>query len=217
MIQTTPTILVIEDEKDVRENIEDVLEFSDYHAIAAANGEQGLKLAQSQQPDLILCDIMMPKLDGYGVVKELRQNAKTAEIPVIFLTAKSEHADRRLGMEMGADDYLTKPFSTQDLLSAIAARLQRKKVYQSQVKEEKHKTKTVQKEAKKIQQDLDQRQQILDVKDKLLNNLIQELTSPISSINLALKMVEGAKTEEQRQQYIKILKEECQREIQLLN
>ncbi len=217
MTQTAPKILVIEDEDDVRENIEEVLELSDYQVITAAHGEQGVKLAQSQQPDLILCDIMMPKLDGYGVVKELRHNPETERIPVIFLTAKVDRSDQRLGMDLGADDYLTKPFSTKDILSAVESRLQRQKVYQSQVKAEQQKTQDLQKASKKIQHDLDKRQQMLDVKDQLLNNLIQELTSPISSINLALQMVKTAKTEAQRQQYIDILQEECQREIQLLN
>lgn len=217
MKSTAPKILVIEDEEDVRENIEDILELSEYQVIAAANGKIGLKSAQTRNPDLIVCDIMMPELDGYGVVKALRETPETENIPVIFLTAKVEHFDQRMGMELGADDYLTKPFLPQELLSAIEARLKRKAIYQSQVKVEQQKSKELQKEAQKIQLDLDKRQQMLEVKDQLLNNLIEELTSPISSINLALKMLKNAINEEQRQQYLGILQEECQKEIQLLN
>ncbi|MGB3402774.1 MAG: response regulator [Microcoleaceae cyanobacterium] len=214
---TTPKILVIEDEEDIRENIEDILELSEYQVFAAANGKIGLKSAQSHSPDLILCDIMMPELDGYGVVKALREQPTTEKIPVIFLTAKVEHSDRRMGMELGADDYLTKPFLPEELLKAIEARLKRQAMYQSQVQTEQQKTQDSQKEVQKIQLDLDKRQQMLDVKDQLLNNLIEELTSPISSINLALKMLKNASKEEQRQQYLSILQEECQKEIQLLN
>ncbi|MDY7020844.1 MAG: response regulator [Cyanobacteriota bacterium] len=217
MKQATPKILVIEDEDAVRDNIEEILELSDYQVMTAANGELGLEALQSYKPDLIICDVMMPELDGYGVVKSLRENPETSNIPVIFLTAKVERSDQRLGMNLGADDYLTKPFLPKELLGAVDARLQRQKIYQSQVQEEQQKTESVRKEADKIQLDLDKRQQMLDVKDQLLNNLIQELTSPISSINLALKMVSNAQTEEKRQHYIKILEEECQREIQLLN
>ncbi|MGB3532279.1 MAG: response regulator [Microcoleaceae cyanobacterium] len=217
MKSTAPKILVIEDEEDIRENIEDILELSEYQAIAAENGKIGLILALSHSPDLIICDIMMPELDGYGVVKALREQPETENIPVIFLTAKVEHSDRRMGMELGADDYLTKPFLPQELLKAIEVRLKRQAMYQSQIQTAQHQTKDSQKEAQKIQLDLDKRQQMLDVKDKLLNNLIEELTSPISSINLALKMLKTAPNEEQRQQYINILQEECQKEIQLLN
>jgi DNA-binding response OmpR family regulator len=217
MKSTTPKILVIEDEQDIRENIEDILELSEYQVLAAANGKMGLKSAQSQSPDLIVCDIMMPELDGYGVVKALREQPQTENIPVIFLTAKVEHSDQRMGMELGADDYLTKPFLPQELLKAIEARLKRQTIYQSQIKTEQQKSQELQKSAQKIQLDLDKRQQMLDVKDKLLNNLIEELTSPISSINLALNMLKNANNEGQRQQYLGILQEECQKEIKLLN
>ncbi|MEL7037412.1 MAG: response regulator [Cyanobacteria bacterium J06592_8] len=217
MKQATLKILVIEDDTDVRDNIEEILELSDYEVMTAANGRLGLEVVQSQKPDLIICDVMMPELDGYGVVKSLRENPETSNIPVIFLTAKVERSDQRIGMNLGADDYLTKPFLPKELLNAVDARLQRQKIYQSQVQEQQQKTEDVRKEADKIQLDLEKRQQMLDVKDKLLNNLIQELTSPISSINLALKMVNNAQTEDQRQHYINILQEECQREIQLLN
>ncbi|MBD2204678.1 EAL domain-containing response regulator [Calothrix sp. FACHB-1219] len=118
-------ILVIEDEELVRENILDLLEAEDFDTLAAANGKIGLNLALSEIPDLILCDMMMPELDGYGVLTTLRQDPSTATIPFIFLTAKSAKADFRQGMDMGADDYLTKPFTRAELLSAIVNRLEK--------------------------------------------------------------------------------------------
>ena len=116
-------ILVIEDEEQVRENLVDLLDAEDYEAIGAENGRVGVSRATGDLPDLILCDVMMPELDGYGVIDELRKNPETAAIPFIFLTAKAEKADRIKGMELGADNYLSKPFSREELLAAIAARL----------------------------------------------------------------------------------------------
>lgn len=120
-----PKILVIEDEESVRENLVDLLEAEDFEPIAAANGKIGIHLAISEIPDLILCDMMMPEVDGYGVLTALRQDPLTATIPFIFLTAKSAKADFRQGMDMGADDYLTKPFTRAELLSAIMNRLEK--------------------------------------------------------------------------------------------
>jgi EAL domain-containing protein (putative c-di-GMP-specific phosphodiesterase class I)/CheY-like chemotaxis protein len=116
-------ILVIEDEESVRENLLDLLEAENFQTIPAANGKIGLKLAISELPDLILCDMMMPEVDGYGVLTALRQEPITAIIPFIFLTAKSAKSDFRQGMDMGADDYLTKPFTRAELLSAIMNKL----------------------------------------------------------------------------------------------
>ncbi|MBD2436180.1 response regulator [Nostoc sp. FACHB-110] len=116
-------ILVIEDDISVRLNLVDLLYAENFNVITADNGYIGLQLAQTEIPDLIICDIMMPELDGYEVVKSLRQNPKTAIIPFIFLTAKSEKTDFRKGMELGADDYIVKPFSRTELLAAITCRL----------------------------------------------------------------------------------------------
>jgi EAL domain-containing protein (putative c-di-GMP-specific phosphodiesterase class I)/ActR/RegA family two-component response regulator len=120
-----PKILVIEDEESVRENLLDLLEAEDFETLAAANGKIGINLAVAEIPDLILCDMMMPEIDGYGVLTALRQDPLTATIPFIFLTAKSAKADFRQGMDMGADDYLTKPFTRAELLSAIMNRLEK--------------------------------------------------------------------------------------------
>jgi len=118
-------ILVIEDNDEVRENMAEILELSNYKVSAAANGKQGVEMALAQQPDLIVCDIMMPVLDGYGVLHLLSKHEETATIPFIFLTAKAEKADLRKGMEMGADDYLTKPFDGIELLNDVEIRLKK--------------------------------------------------------------------------------------------
>jgi EAL domain-containing protein (putative c-di-GMP-specific phosphodiesterase class I)/FixJ family two-component response regulator len=118
-------ILVIEDEPTVRELIADLLEAENFISICAQDGAAGLQLAQTEGPDLILCDIMMPELDGYGVLAALRQNLSTAAVPFIFLTAKADKPDVRRGMVLGADDYITKPFGRDELLDAIHARLKK--------------------------------------------------------------------------------------------
>lgn len=118
-------ILVIEDEELIRENIIELLNEEKFTTLGAENGEIGLQLAQSEKPDLVLCDIMMPKMNGYRVLKLLRQNPETAAIPFIFLTAKSTMPDWRVGMNLGADDYLIKPLTSKELLRAIHARLEK--------------------------------------------------------------------------------------------
>ena len=117
------TILVIEDEEYIRENIVEMLEVEDYNVFAAENGKVGVDLAQKTLPDLILCDVMMPELDGYYVLSELRSNSATQTIPLIFLTAKTTREDMRLGMDLGADDYLTKPFTRDELLGTVTTRI----------------------------------------------------------------------------------------------
>lgn len=118
-------ILVIEDNPEIISNVVDFLEAEDFETLSAENGRLGLELAFSHRVDLILCDVMMPELDGYGVLSALRQNPATANVPFVFLTAKGERQDLRVGMNLGADDYLIKPFTPDELLEAIAARLER--------------------------------------------------------------------------------------------
>ncbi|MCT7960263.1 EAL domain-containing protein [Laspinema sp. D1] len=123
-------ILVIEDEESVRCNIIELLEEEDFEVIAAENGELGVIRAKNEVPDLILCDVMMPQLDGYAVLAELREDLSTGTIPFIFLTARSSRQDWRQGMELGADDYLIKPFTREELLVAIATRLKKSRTIQ---------------------------------------------------------------------------------------
>ena len=122
-------ILVIEDEPQIRANIQEVLELGHFSVITAERGQTGLKLAEEVQPDLIICDIMMPGMDGYAVLNALRQQPAIAQIPLIFLTARSDRTDIRRGMELGADDYLSKPFEPTELLHAVAARLKRQSAF----------------------------------------------------------------------------------------
>jgi DNA-binding NarL/FixJ family response regulator len=118
-------ILVIEDEPEMRRNITALLRYHHYEPIAAENGRVGIAAARREHPDLILCDVMMPELDGFGVLQALQADAALARIPFIFLTAKGEKDDLRSGMDLGADDYLTKPVANLDLVRAIEVRLRR--------------------------------------------------------------------------------------------
>ena len=121
-------ILIIEDDKIMRENTAEILELANFEVTTAHNGKIGASTARDLKPDLIICDIMMPELDGYGVLHILSKDPKTASIPFIFLTAKAEKSEVRKGMELGADDYLTKPFEDTDLLNAIEARLKKSEI-----------------------------------------------------------------------------------------
>ena len=123
-------ILLIEDNKDVRENTAEILSMAQYDVVTAKNGKDGVEMATTIKPDLIICDIMMPVLDGYGVLHLLSKNDSTSSIPFIFLTAKAERTDFRKGMEMGADDYITKPFDDIELLNAIERRLHKNEILQ---------------------------------------------------------------------------------------
>ncbi len=118
-------ILIIEDNDEVRENLAEILSLSGYQTIEAEDGTIGVELAQLEEPNLILCDVMMPKLDGYGVLKILREKAETADTPFVFLTAKTEKGDFRRGMNLGADDYIQKPFFKDELLRVIEVRLRK--------------------------------------------------------------------------------------------
>ncbi len=121
-------ILIIEDNEDVRENTAEILQLAQYEVITAENGKIGVALAQKEKPDLIICDITMPVLDGHGTLYLLSKNEETSSIPFIFLTAKAERSEIRKGMEMGADDYLTKPFDDIELLNAIESRLNKNEI-----------------------------------------------------------------------------------------
>jgi DNA-binding NarL/FixJ family response regulator len=126
-------ILVIEDEPEMRRNITALLRYYNYDPVAAENGREGIEMARSENPDLILCDVMMPELDGYGVLQALQSDSALARIPFIYLTAKGEKDDLRCGMNLGADDYLTKPVVNADLIRAVETRLRRS---EQQVKRE---------------------------------------------------------------------------------
>ena len=118
-------ILVIEDEAPIRDKIVAVLKYENYDVIHAPNGREGVDSARENRPDLIICDVLMPDMNGYGALEALREDPDTSDIPVIFLTAAASRADMRKGMELGADDYITKPYTVEELLVAVRTRLER--------------------------------------------------------------------------------------------
>lgn len=129
------TILVIEDDPLIRESIQDVLALEGYQTVAASDGLVGLQRATERLPDLILCDVAMPEMNGYEVLQQLRQNSSTRTIPFVFLTARTGRADLRQGMNLGADDYVTKPCSAADLLEAITSQFQKQSTVKKQMEE----------------------------------------------------------------------------------
>jgi DNA-binding NarL/FixJ family response regulator len=118
-------ILIIEDDRQTRENLATILEMEGYQPCPACSGQEGLALATTEKPDLVLCDVSMPDLDGYDVLRCLRKDARNAALPFIFLTGRGERNDLRTGMNLGADDYLVKPVTATELLTAVAARIER--------------------------------------------------------------------------------------------
>jgi CRP/FNR family transcriptional regulator, polysaccharide utilization system transcription regulator len=127
-------ILLIEDNQEIRENTAEILSLANYQVLEAEHGKAGVELAKKEKPDLIICDIMMPQLDGYGVLHMLSKNPETSSIPFIFLTAKSEKEDFRKGMNLGADDYLIKPFDDLELLDAVEMRLKKSQILKADFK-----------------------------------------------------------------------------------
>lgn len=128
-------ILIIEDQAPMRRNVALMLQMEGYETCVAENGRVGVEVARKEKPDLVLCDVMMPELDGYGVVQALRQDPAFATTPFIFLTAKSDKGDVRIGMNFGADDYLTKPVVRDDLLAAVQTRLSRSGAIQQRLED----------------------------------------------------------------------------------
>jgi len=132
-------ILILEDDENVRLPLLDLLEAENYEVLSASDGRSGVDLARKEKPDLVLSDIMMPELDGYGVFEALQKDPLTAVIPFIFLTAKTDQSDIREGLGLGADDYITKPFDQEDLLDSIQTRLQKyQRISEAAVKADNH-------------------------------------------------------------------------------
>jgi DNA-binding response OmpR family regulator/two-component sensor histidine kinase len=127
-------ILIVEDDIEVRENLVEVLELNNYSVLQAQNGLDALEVLKTTIPDLVISDVMMPKMDGHDLIKIMQKNLHTSTVPFIFLTAKSNSVDMREGMTLGADDYITKPYDTNDLLNAIKTRIRKKKLFEEKVK-----------------------------------------------------------------------------------
>jgi DNA-binding response OmpR family regulator len=202
-------ILVIEDEQDVRNNLVDILELSSMKAIAAPNGAVGLEMARQEKPDLIICDVMMPELDGYSLIEQLRQDEATAMIPFIFLTAMANRNDQRQGMELGADDYLTKPFTPTELLKAIDSRLQKQKLVAQRYEAERDR-------AKQYLRQIEDNENISATQEQVIKRLVEELRNPLSNINMAVQMLEKASSDAERDRYLAVLRKECAKEIEVL-
>lgn len=202
-------ILVIEDEALVRANILELLEAEDFDVVGAENGFIGALWAQQHLPDLIICDVMMPEVSGYEVIKALRQEQMTATIPFIFLTAMADKADIRQGMELGADDYLTKPFTIGELLGAIASRFAKQQAVMQQYTVE-------HKRAEALQQKVMELQQIAEVKDKLLQQIQQNLHSAVPKLNIAVHMLKNLEPGVQRDRCLAILQTACNEEITMI-
>ncbi|MBW4421393.1 MAG: response regulator [Myxacorys californica WJT36-NPBG1] len=188
------TILVIEDEQAVRESILDLLEAEGFHSIGGENGTVGVNLAHEYHPDLILCDIQMPELDGYGVLTNLRQSSDTASIPFIFLSARTTKVDIRQGMELGADDYLTKPCTAVELLGAISGRLAKHQALLQRYSQLGRPAVANQRDRSELSQ-APEAIQTSGTRDGLLNHFYQELRNPLSSINMALHLLKSAANE----------------------
>lgn len=193
------TILVIEDEAFLREEISELLELEGFQAASAANGLVGVQMAKELLPDLIICDVMMPELNGHGVLTQLRQEPHTALIPFIFLTARNAAEDFRQGMKLGADDYIIKPFKRTDLLEAIATRL------------------TKQNLISQLQQKIETLNQSNLEKDDFLNTASHELRNPATNILMAIQMLKKAPTKERLQRYLEVLQAESNRELELID
>jgi two-component system, OmpR family, alkaline phosphatase synthesis response regulator PhoP len=203
-------ILIIEDTEDVRENIQEILELENFKTIVAENGRIGVDLAMKEYPDLIISDISMPEMDGYQVLATLRNHPETAITPFIFLTAQSIHQDRRQGMELGANDYLTKPFTCDELLNAVRTQLERSEIV---MKHYFNRHQEYQNFNKKIQN----LQTFNQTKDRIFSSFTTELRQTVTKINLALTTVQSLPDGAIRDRHLEILRAECQQEIKLLN
>ena len=192
-------VLVIEDEDVLRTNIADILEVNGFEVSQAENGQVGIERARRDRPDLIICDVMMPEVDGHEVLATLRQEPETALTSFIFLTAKATVGDVRHGMNLGADDYLTKPFTQAQLLEAIAARLSKHQAVQ------------------KLRREIEKLAQSNDLKEQFLGAASEELRGPLTNISMAVEMLRKAPSIEKVQRYVDMLRSECDRELRLIN
>ena len=188
------TILIIEDETDIRKTLQDILELNGHTVLAAADGAEGVKLA-GQHPDLILCDIGLPGIDGYQVIQEIQQQPQVRDVPFIFLTARAGREDQRRGMALGADDYVTKPFTERELLDVIAARMRRQHTVRS-----------------RLEQLLKERQH------EMFADWSHELMTPMSAVLGALQLLESeietVKPEEMKE-LLQLVREGAERQHRL--
>ncbi|WP_019505824.1 response regulator transcription factor [Pleurocapsa sp. PCC 7319] len=197
-------ILVIEDELFVRENIVELLEAEDFAVFSTENGILGILWAQENIPDLVICDVMMPEMNGYEVLSEMRELPMTSLTPFIFLTAMSDKGDIRQGMELGADDYLTKPFTREELLGAIHTRLAKQEKLRQQYDREHQRAEILEQRVKELEQ--------LQIKEEISHEYHEALLKINTAVNLIKKIQPGQK----RDRNLRIIQETCAKEISLL-
>ncbi len=193
------TILVIEDEDSVRSNMLELLEAEGFMPLGAGGGREGLSLARQRHPDLILCDVMMADLDGYGVLAGLQEQPDTATIPFVFVTAKTARGDWRQGMQLGADDYLTKPFTGRELLDVVTVRIGKRA------------------QVNRLQSQIKAMEKLNLLKDDLISTVSHDLRTPLMNMKMAIEMLRVSQDDAQRDKYLEILRNECLRETELVN
>lgn len=196
-------ILVIEDDLEIRTNLLELLTLEGYSVVSAEDGMTGLLGALEQKPDLILCDVMMPELNGYDVLEAVRQEPEIATVPFIFLTALADKADIRQGMNLGADDYLTKPFTRTEVLEAINIRLARQAAASRQAQ--------MQQRQPHLQEFLTEAQQ------ELLSDLREQFKENIAKLGIATQILKQMEDSENRERSLALLQSVCAAEIKLLN
>ncbi|MDV3349892.1 response regulator [Leptothoe sp. LEGE 181152] len=197
-------ILVIEDEVEIRSNLLELLTLEGYNVVGADNGMTGLLGAFEHLPDLIICDVMMPELDGYDVLRALRQEPKTIATPFIFLTALANKGDVRQGMVLGADDYLTKPFTRSDVLTAIKSRLQKQAASQAQLL--------------KLQQEIQLfREGLSGNQVELLTNIRQHMKEAATKLEIVVNILKALPPSEQRERSIALVQNVCASDIKILS
>ncbi|HHP7229951.1 MAG TPA: response regulator transcription factor [Xenococcaceae cyanobacterium] len=205
------TILVIEDEKTTLNSLVEFLISEGFEAIGAENGREGIELAQKYLPALIICDIIMPDLDGYDVLTYLQQDAETAAIPFIFLTATTDSSSFRLGMEMGADDYLRKPVTSAELRAAIASRLRKQEATiqnyclpETDTKEE-------------LQNKLEQLASYSKAQSSLLQYLVKEVQPTIAQLNQEIREIKQTTIDSEQQMHLDHMEQEFTRLLGVIN
>lgn len=204
-------ILVIEDELEIRANLLELLEMEGYSAIGADNGVTGLLGALEHSPDIILCDVMMPELNGLEVLAALRQEPETALTPFVFLTALADKGDVRQGMTLGADDYITKPFTCQEVVDAIETRLQRQNVLAGQQKMEQETVAALQQEIQDFRANLDGYQAALIADIRL------QLKTGLKQLSIASSLLKTLTPGEERERSIALIESVCIAQVKMLS
>ncbi|BAU65065.1 response regulator receiver, CheY-like protein [Stanieria sp. NIES-3757] len=200
-------ILVIEDELFVRENLTELLEAEDFKVYSTENGIIGALWAQENSPDLIICDVMMPEIDGHEVLKELRQSPITALTPFIFLTALADKGNFRKGMELGADDYLTKPFTREEVLGAVNSRLAKHEKTMEKYYQEYQRAEALQQKVQELE---------LYTNQQLPPKLSEECQKALLKLNVAINLIQKIQPGQKRDRNLQIVQTTCVQEIALL-